>query len=100
MKSKLLTNITPGEILEEEFLKPMGLTQYRLAKDLGVPPRRINEIIKGERAITADTALRLGRFFRMAPQFWLNLQARYDLEKESERLAGRLESEVKVLAAA
>ena len=99
MKSNLLTNITPGEILEEEFLKPMGLTQYRLAKDLGVPPRRINEIVKGERAITADTALRLGRFFKMAPQFWLNLQAQYDLERESERLAGRLESEVKVLAA-
>jgi len=99
MKSNLLTNITPGEILEEEFLKPMGLTQYRLAKDLGVPPRRINEIVKGERAITADTALRLGRFFKMAPQFWLNLQAQYDLEQESERLAGRLESEVKVLAA-
>ena len=99
MKSNLLTNITPGEILEEEFLKPMGLTQYRLAKDLGVPPRRINQIVKGERAITADTALRLGRFFKMAPQFWLNLQAQYDLEQESERLAGRLESEVKVLAA-
>jgi addiction module HigA family antidote len=99
MKSNLLTNVTPGEILEEEFLKPMGLTQYRLAKDLGVPPRRINEIVKGERAITADTALRLGRFFKMAPQFWLNLQAQYDLEQESERLAGRLESEVKVLAA-
>jgi addiction module HigA family antidote len=100
MKSKRLTNITPGEILEEEFLKPMGLTQYRLAGDLGVPPRRINEIVRGERAITADTALRFGRFFNMAPQFWLNLQTQYDLERESERLAGRLESEVKVLAAA
>ena len=100
MKSKLLTKITPGEILNEEFLKPMGLTQYRLAKDLGVPPRRINEIVQGKRAITADTALRLGRFFKMAPQFWLNVQAQYDLEQESERLAGRLESEVKVLAAA
>jgi addiction module HigA family antidote len=100
MKSKLLTNITPGEILEEEFLKPMALTQYRLAKDIGVPPRRINEIVNGQRAITADTALRFGRYFRMAPEFWLNLQSHYDLEQEQERLAGRLEKEVKVLAAA
>jgi addiction module HigA family antidote len=100
MKSKLLSNITPGEILEEEFLKPMAITQYRLAKDIGVPPRRINEIVKGRRAITADTALRLGRYFRMAPQFWLNLQSHYDLEQEQERLAGRLLKEVKVLAAA
>ena len=80
MKSKLLTNITPGEILDEEFLKPLGLTQYRLAKDIGVPPRRVNELIKGQRAITADTALRLGRYFNMAPQFWLNLQTHFDLE--------------------
>ena len=100
MKSKLLDNITPGEILEEEFLKPMTITQYRLAKDIGVPPRRINEIVKGQRAITADTALRLGRYFGLAPQFWLNLQSHYDLEKVQERLAGRLEREVKVLAAA
>jgi addiction module HigA family antidote len=100
MKSKLLDDITPGEILEEEFLKPMTITQYRLAKDIGVPPRRINEIVKGQRAITADTALRLGRYFGLAPQFWLNLQSHYDLEKVQERLAGRLEREVKVLAAA
>jgi addiction module HigA family antidote len=100
MKSKLLDNITPGEILEEEFLKPMTITQYRLAKDIGVPPRRINEIVKGQRAITADTALRLARYFGMAPQFWLNLQSNYDLEKVQGRLAGRLEKEVKVLAAA
>ena len=100
MKSKLLTDITPGEVLEEEFLKPMRITQYRLAKDIGVPPRRINEIIKGQRAITADTALRLGRYFGMAPEFWLNLQSHYDLEQEQERLAGRLQREVKVLAAA
>ena len=100
MKSKLLDNITPGEILEEEFLKPMAITQYRLAKDIGVPPRRINEIVKGQRAITADTALRLARYFGMAPQFWLNLQSNYDLEKVQGRLAGRLEKEVKVLAAA
>jgi addiction module HigA family antidote len=100
MKSKRLTNITPGEILDEEFLKPMAITQYRLAKDIGVPPRRINEIVNGQRAITADTALRLGRYFRMAPEFWLNLQSHYDLEQEQERLAGRLDKEVKVLAAA
>lgn len=100
MKSKLLTNITPGEILDEEFLKPMGLTQYRLAKDIGVPPRRVNEIVKGQRAITADTALRLGRYFNMAPQFWLNLQTHFDLEQEAEHLAGRLEKEVRVLATA
>ena len=100
MKSELLSKVTPGEILGEEFLKPLAITQYRLAKDLGVPPHRINEIVKGRRAITADTALRLGRYFRMAPEFWLNLQSHYDLEQEQERLAGRLEKEVKVLAAA
>ena len=100
MKSKLLTNITPGEILAEEFLKPMGITQYRLAKDIGVPSRRINEIVKGQRAITSDTALRLGRYFAMLPEFWLNLQTHYDLEQEQERLAKRLEREVKVLATA
>ena len=100
MKSKLLENITPGEILEEDFLKPMGLSQYRLAKDIGVPARRINEIVKGERAITADTALRLGRFFKMSAQFWLNLQSHYDLEVMSAKLGLRLEREVKVLALA
>ena len=97
MKNKLLTNITPGEILEEDFLKPMGLSQYRLAKDIGVPARRINEIVKGERGITADTALRLGRFFKMSAQFWLNLQSHYDLEIMEDRLGRRLEREVKVL---
>jgi antitoxin HigA-1 len=100
MKRNPLSDITPGEILEEEFLKPMGITQYRLAKDISVAPRRINEIVKGQRAITADTALRLGRYFKISPQFWLNLQTHYDLEREEERLAGRLETEVKVLAAA
>ena len=98
MKSKRLTHITPGEILDEEFLKPMAITQYRLAKDLGVPPRRINEIVKGLRGITADTALRLGHYFSMSPDFWLNLQSQFDLELEEERLAGRLKMEVKVLA--
>jgi len=100
MKNKLVTDITPGEILAEEFLKPMGISQYRLALDIGVPPRRINEIVRGQRAITADTALRLGRYFRMAPQFWLNLQTHYDLEREQERLGQRLEREVKARVAA
>jgi addiction module HigA family antidote len=100
MKSKSLANITPGEILDEDFLKPFGLSQYRLALDIGVPPRRINEIVKGQRAITADTALRLGRYFRMSAEFWLNLQSHYDLEQEQERLGKKLEREVKVLAAA
>jgi addiction module HigA family antidote len=100
MKSKLLANITPGEILAEEFLKPMGLSQYRLAKDIHVPARRVNEIVKGERAITADTALRLGRYFKMSAQFWLNLQSHYDLEVVRERLGGKLEQEVKELVTA
>ena len=95
-----LRNIHPGEVLLEEFLVPMGISQNALARATGVPPRRINEIVKGQRAITADTALRLGRYFRMSPEFWLNLQTRFDLEKEQERLAGRLTKEVKVLAAA
>ena len=76
MKNKQLPPIHPGEILMEEFLEPMGISQYRLAKDISVSPRRINEIVHGKRAITADTALRLGRFFGMSPQFWLNLQTR------------------------
>jgi addiction module HigA family antidote len=100
MKSKLLKDITPGEILNEEFLKPMGISQYRLAKDIGVPARRINEIVNGQRAIAGDTALRLGRYFRMAAEFWVNLQRHYDLEREQERLGARLEREVKVRAAA
>jgi addiction module HigA family antidote len=100
MKSKLLANITPGEILAEEFLKPKGITQYRLARDIGVPPRRVNEIVNGQRAITADTALRLGRYFGMSAQFWLNLQTHYDLEQERERLARRLDKEVKALVPA
>jgi addiction module HigA family antidote len=95
MKSKLLANIMPGEILAEDFLKPMGLSQYRLAKDIGVSARRINEIVKGERGITADTALRLGRYFKMSAQFWLNLQSHHDLEVVGDRLGRRLEHEVK-----
>jgi len=89
--------VHPGEILLEEYLKPMGISQYRLAKDISVYPRRINEIIQGKRSITADTALRLSRYFGLSERFWLNLQARYDLEVEKDRLEGRLENEVKVL---
>jgi addiction module HigA family antidote len=98
MKQKKLPPIHPGEILLEEFLKPMGISQYRLAKDISVPPRRINEIVHGKRAITADTALRLGRFFNMSPQFWLNLQNRFDLEMTEDQLADRLAKEVHVLS--
>jgi addiction module HigA family antidote len=97
MKSKRLPPIHPGEILMEEFLEPMGISQYRLAKDISVPPRRINEIVHGKRSITADTALRLGRFFDMSPQFWLNLQSRYDLEMAEDLLEDRLDDEVHAL---
>ena len=97
MKNKKLPPIHPGEILIEEFLEPMGISQYRLAKDITVPPRRINEIVHGKRAITADTALRLGRFFGMSPQFWLNLQTRYDLEVAEDLLENRLDAEVHAL---
>ena len=100
MPKKKLPPIHPGEILFEEFLKPLGLTQYRLAKSLSVPPRRINEIVHGKRAITADTALRLARFFRNSERFWLNLQTTYDLERERDNLAGRLSKEVQVMAKA
>ena len=97
MTNKNLPPIHPGEILLEEFLRPMGISQYRLAKDISVSPRRINEIVHGKRAITADTALRLGRFFGMSPQFWLNLQNRYDLEVTEDILVGRLDKEVHAL---
>lgn len=86
--------IHPGEILLTEFLEPMGISQYRLAKDIGVTPRRINEIVHGRRAISADTALRLGRFFNMEAQFWLNLQTHHDLEVAMDALADRLDKEV------
>ena len=92
--TKKLSPVHPGEILLEEFLRPMGLSQYRLAKDIGVPARRINEIVHGQRAISADTALRLSRFFGMSERFWLNLQVRYDLEVEKDRLGDRLDNEV------
>ncbi len=89
--------IHPGEILAEEFLKPMKLSQYRLAADLGVPALRISQVVRGQRSITADTALRLARYFGTTPDLWLNLQAHYDLRVEQDRLTGRLEKEVKVL---
>ena len=87
----------PGEVLLEEFLKPLDLSQYRLAKGLSVPARRINEIVLGKRSISADTALRLARFFGTSERFWLNLQATYDLEVERDRLQDRLASEVEIL---
>jgi len=99
MLDKKFKPVHPGEILLEEFLVPMGISQYRLAKDISVPARRINEIVHGQRSITADTALRLSRYFGVSERFWLNLQARYDLEVEKDRLEGRLEREVEILQA-
>jgi antitoxin HigA-1 len=98
--AKKLAPIHPGEVLLEDFLGPLGISQYRLAHAISVPPRRINEIVHGNRAISADTALRLARFFGTSAQFWLNLQAHYDLETERDRLGARLKSEVEVFAAA
>ena len=89
-----LSPVHPGEVLLAEFLEPDGLSQYRLAKDISVPPRRINEIVHGKRSVTADTALRLARYFGTTPRFWLNLQAQYDLDIETDRLGGRLDREV------
>ena len=91
-----LSPVHPGEILLEEFLNPLGLSQSRLAKDTSIPSRRLNEIVRGRRSITADTALRLARYFSTTERFWLNLQASYDLEVEKERLGDRLEREVAV----
>ena len=96
MKKKL-DPIHPGEILLEEFLKPMGISQYRLAKDISVPARRINEIVHGKRAISADTALRLSRYFGMSERFWLNLQTQYDIEVQKDKIGKQFEAEVKVL---
>ena len=97
MSARKTTPVHPGEILLEEFLKPLGISQYRLSKDISVAPRRINEIVHGKRAITADTALRLARYFGLSERFWLNLQSRYDLEVEKDKLDTRLEREVRVL---
>jgi len=94
MKHDKLPPVHPGEVLLEEFLKPLGISQYRLAKGISVPPRRVNEIVLHKRSISADTALRLGRYFGTSEQFWLNLQGEYDLDVERDRLGGRLQSEV------
>ena len=97
---KKMKPIHPGEVLLEEFLNPMGISQYRLAKDTSVPARRINEIVHGARAVTADTALRLGRYFGTSAQFWLNLQTHFDLEVQEDKIGKRLDAEVHAFTAA
>ena len=97
MSTQKLRPIHPGEILLEDFLKPLSISQYRLAADISVPPRRINEIVHGKRSISPDTALRLSLYFGMSEQFWINLQSRYDLETEKDKLNGRLFREVRTL---
>lgn len=97
MPTKKLAPVHPGEVLLEDFLEPLQLSQYRVAKGLGVPPRRINEIVLGKRAVSADTALRLARFFGTSARFWLNLQTAYDLDVQTDLLANRLHKEVEVL---
>jgi antitoxin HigA-1 len=98
MAKTILAPVHPGEVLLEEFLEPMQISQYRLAKDISVSPRRINEIVHGKRTVTADTALRLARYFGTSDRFWLNLQTSYDLDVERERLGSRLQEEVRVCA--
>jgi addiction module HigA family antidote len=98
MANDKLPPIHPGEILQEDFLGPLAISQYRLAREISVPPRRINEIVYGKRGITADTALRLSRYFGTSERFWLHLQAQFDLESERDRLGDRLDREVVVLA--
>jgi addiction module HigA family antidote len=100
MTAKKLSPVHPGEVLEEEFLKPLGLSQHRLALDIGVDPRRINEIVLRKRAVTANTALRLARYFDTSPEFWLGIQAQYDLDVEEDELGDRLEKEVRAYAKA
>jgi len=100
MRTNKMSPVHPGEILMEEFLAPMGISQYRPSRDISVPPRRINEIVHGTRSVTADTALRFGKYFGVSPQFWMNLQAHYDLEQEQDRLGDRLEQEVQTYAMA
>jgi addiction module HigA family antidote len=95
----VMAPVHPGEILLEEFLRPLGVSQYKLAKEIGVPARRINEIVHGQRRISADTALRLARFFGTSERFWINLQARYDLEAEKDRLGDALDG-IRPLSAA
>src|SRR3970282_661088 len=98
MAGRKLAPVHPGEVLEEEFLKPLGLSQHRLALDLGVDPRRINEIVLRKRSVTANTALRLARYFGTSPEFWLGLQAQYDLDVEEDEFGEWLEKEVKIYA--
>ena len=100
MAKRRFDPVHPGVVLAEDFLKEMEISQYRLAKGIAVPPRRINEIVQGKRAITADTALRLGKFFGMEAQFWMNLQSHYDLEVAKDAIARKLDREVEVLKAA
>jgi antitoxin HigA-1 len=97
MAARKIAPIHPGEILQADFLEPLGVSQYRLAQDISVPARRINEIVHGKRAVSADTALRLARYFGTSERFWLNLQARFDLEQQRDVLGARLEKEVRVL---
>lgn len=100
MAKRKFEPVHPGVVLAEDFLKGLQITQYRLAKGIAVPPRRINEIVQGKRGITADTALRLGKFFAMEAQFWMNLQSHYDLEVAKDAISGKLDNEVEVLNAA
>lgn len=97
MAKRRIDPVHPGVVLAEDFLKGMEISQYRLAKGIGVPPRRINEIVQGKRSITADTALRLSKFFSIEAQFWMNLQSHYDLEIAKDAIAGKLDREVEVL---
>ena len=97
---KKLDPVHPGEVLLEEFLKPLDLSQNRLAIEIGVDARRINEIVQGKRAVTANTALRLARYFDMSPEFWLGLQSQYDLDVEEDEMGTQLEKEVRVYAEA
>ena len=97
MAVRKMAPIHPGEVLQADFLDPLGVSQYRLAQDISVPARRINEIVHGKRAVSADTALRLARYFGTSERFWLNLQARFDLEQQRDVLGARLEKEVRVL---
>ena len=97
MAPRKMDPIHPGEVLHADFLEPLGISQYRLAQDISVPARRINEIVHGKRAVSADTALRLARYFGTSERFWLNLQARFDLEQQRDVLGTRLVKEVRVL---
>ncbi len=100
MNKEKIPPIHPGEILFEEFLKPMNISQNRLSLAIRVPPRRINEIVQGKRGITADTALRLAKYFNMSPQFWMGLQMDYELDRQADKLEGKLDQEVQVYATA